>query len=67
MTTSYKVTARRWGSYWELDIEGVGVTQARTLSRAERMVRDYLELDGHSDAATAAIIVTHLLDGKPGQ
>ncbi|MGD9525632.1 hypothetical protein [Pseudonocardia sp.] len=53
--STYTVTARRWRNLWELAIEGVGVTQARTLGKAEAMVRDYLELDGHEDAQTATI------------
>lgn len=42
---TYNVTATRWEHGWELDIEGVGVTQSHTLADAERMVRDYLALD----------------------
>ncbi|MDO5626971.1 MAG: hypothetical protein Q4G43_01495 [Mobilicoccus sp.] len=36
------VTARahRWEHGWELDVEGVGVTQCATLDRAEKQVRD---------------------------
>lgn len=41
--TTYKVTARRWKHGWELHIDGVGVTQSRTLDTAEQMVRDYIE------------------------
>ncbi|WP_060577507.1 hypothetical protein [Pseudonocardia sp. EC080619-01] len=48
---TYIVAARRWERGWELHIvdtddEEIGVTQSRTLSGAERMVRDYLALDG---------------------
>lgn len=43
--TTYHVTARRWERGWEFDIDGVGVTQSRTLTGAETMVRDYLSLD----------------------
>jgi hypothetical protein len=31
------VTARRWAHGWELHIDGVGVTQSRTLASAERI------------------------------
>ena len=41
----YEVTATRWERGWELDIDGVGVTQSRTLRDAEERVRDYLRLD----------------------
>jgi DNA-directed RNA polymerase specialized sigma subunit len=42
--TTYKVTARRWALGWELHIDGVGVTQSRTLRSAEDMVREYIAL-----------------------
>lgn len=43
--TTYRVRARRWSRGWELHIDGVGVTQSRSLSGAEEMVRDYISLD----------------------
>lgn len=61
--SDYKVTATRWDDGWELDIEGVGVTQCRTLNSAEHMVRDYLALDGHEDAETADIRFSVIIDG----
>jgi predicted XRE-type DNA-binding protein len=42
---TYNVQAKRWARGWELDINGVGVTQSRTLNDAEAMVRDYIALD----------------------
>jgi hypothetical protein len=44
-TTTYTVHAKRWEHGWELHIDGVGVTQSRTLNDAEAMVRDYIALD----------------------
>jgi hypothetical protein len=38
----YEAVARRWKHGWELHIEGVGVTQSRTLLDAEAMTRDYV-------------------------
>ena len=38
----YQVRAKRWEHGWELHIEGVGVTQARTLWDAEDMSRDLI-------------------------
>ena len=61
--STYHVAAKRWGAYWELYIDGVGVTQSRTLLAAERIVRDYLALDGHTNAATAGIDIRPELDG----
>jgi hypothetical protein len=43
---AYQVTAKRWERGWELHIDGVGVTQSRTVKDAEAMVRDYLHLEG---------------------
>lgn len=37
---TYDVRARRWEHGWELHIDGVGVTQSRTLWDAEMMARD---------------------------
>jgi DNA-directed RNA polymerase specialized sigma subunit len=45
MTVTYEVRAQRWARGWELHIEGVGVTQSRSLADAEEMVHDYLTLD----------------------
>lgn len=44
-TKSYTVHAKRWAHGWELHIDGVGVTQSRSLGDAEAMVRDYIALD----------------------
>lgn len=56
--TTYSVTAKRWKHGWELHIDGVGVTQSRTLANAEPMVRDYLETLLEVDPAEAQIVVT---------
>jgi hypothetical protein len=42
--TIYTVTAKRWVQGWELHIDGVGVTQTRTLVNAEKMAREYIAL-----------------------
>ena len=63
MTMTYEVHARRWARGWELHIDGVGVTQSRSLSDAEGMVRDYIAL-----AERSRELVRHLaakgLSGK---
>lgn len=41
----YEVVARRWSGGWELHIDGVGVTQCRTLASADRTAREYLALE----------------------
>jgi hypothetical protein len=60
---NYHVTASHWDRGWELHIDGVGVTQTRTLEKAESMVRDYLRLDGHSNWSSAHIDVDFDLGG----
>jgi hypothetical protein len=62
-TLIYHVEARPWEHGWELHIENEGVTQSHTLADAERMVRDYLCVDGHSDVDTAEIEFVFALDG----
>ena len=53
----YNVTARRWKHGWELHIDGVGVTQSRTLDTAEQMVRDYVETLTDQDMSKAAVMI----------
>lgn len=43
--TTYQVTAKRWELGWELHVDGLGVTQSRTLANAEHMVRDFIACD----------------------
>lgn len=57
----YMVTATRVHGLWELDVPGVGVTQATTAGSAEEMIRDYLDCLGVPDADTAPVtIVWHI-------
>lgn len=49
-TREYQVRAVRWEHGWELHIDNDRVTQARTLAEADRVIADYLALDGESDA-----------------
>jgi hypothetical protein len=56
--TTYTVTAKRWKHGWELHIDGVGVTQSRTLDTAEQMVRDYIETLTDKDVSGDTIVVT---------
>lgn len=41
--TAFSARAKRWADGWELHIDGVGVTQSRTLDSAEKQVADYIE------------------------
>ncbi|WP_060633939.1 hypothetical protein [Pseudonocardia sp. EC080610-09] len=67
---TYIVTTRRWERGWELHIADtagaeIGVTQSHKLSSAERMVRDYLALDGLD--ADVALEIRPELDSAAGR
>ena len=55
---TYHVLAKRWAHGWELHIDGVGVTQSRSLADARDMAREYiaLELDTSEDAVAVEIV-----------
>ena len=64
----YRVRAVRWSRGWELHISDahstvVGVTQARRLSGAEAMVRDYLALDTGLDPESFTVTITPEVPG----
>ena len=50
--------ATRWARGWELHIDGVGVTQSRTLRDAKAMIRDYIALDLGKDISEDDIELT---------
>ena len=39
---TYSAVAMKWREWWQIDIDGVGVTQSRTLARAEQEAQDYI-------------------------
>jgi hypothetical protein len=57
-TTTYTVTAKRWKHGWELHIDGIGVTQSKTLATAEQMVRDYIETLTDIDVSGSDVVIT---------
>jgi hypothetical protein len=61
--TTYVVRAKRWAHGWELHIDGIGVTQSRTLDGAEQMVRDYIETLTDRDVSDSAIVINFDTDG----
>lgn len=61
--TTYNVTARHWKRGWELHIEGVGVTQSRSLADAEMTVRDYIESLTGVDTSAYTIAITPEVGG----
>lgn len=56
--TTYTVTAKRWKHGWELHVDGIGVTQSKTLATAEQMVRDYIETLTDQDVSGADVVIT---------
>lgn len=59
---TYTVRALHWEGGWELHVEGVGVTQARSLTVADRQVRDYLETLLDIDASTVEVVIFGEID-----
>jgi hypothetical protein len=62
--TTYTVTARRWRHGWELHIDGIGVTQSKTLNDAEEMVRDYISLDTGAAPGSFAVEIIPEVGGE---
>jgi hypothetical protein len=56
--TTYTVTAKRWKHGWELHIDGIGVTQSKTLATAGQMVRDYIETLTDTGVSGAEVVIT---------
>lgn len=63
MNETYKVRAVKWAEGWELHIGGEGVTQVRTLDKAEMQVRDYLASLHERDFTGVEVVVVPSLDG----
>lgn len=60
---TYTAHAKRWEHGWELHVDGVGVTQIRTLERAEQQVRDLVETMTDQNASEAAVVILPDLGG----
>lgn len=65
--STYIAHARKWDGGWELHIDGVGVTQSRTLRDAERMVRSYVSMDTGADRDSFEVEIVPDLAGLEGQ
>jgi hypothetical protein len=61
--TTYAVRAKRWEHGWELHIEGVGVTQSRTLWDADKMARDLISRREELDPGTFDVMITPEIGG----
>lgn len=56
MSKTYIVHAKRWERGWELDINGIGVTQSRSLRTAKAVAREYISLaEGIEDESTIEV------------
>jgi len=53
----YTVTAKKWMYGWELHIDGIGVTQSKTLGTADQVVRDYIETLTDMDVSDSRVVV----------
>lgn len=63
--TTYEVTAKQWDLGWELHVDGLGVTQSRTLANAEAMVREFIACDLDLDDDTSfEVRITPELDAQ---
>jgi len=55
---TYDVRAKRWEHGWELHIDGVGVTQSRSLWDADMMARDLISRRTGSEASSFGVEIT---------
>jgi len=68
MSKTYKVDAKRWEHGWELHVEGVGVTQSKSLHSAARMSREYISLvEGISDESTIDVEIRPKIENALGK
>lgn len=61
--TVYNVRAKRWEHGWELHIDGVGVTQSRSLWDADMMARDLIARREDIDPASFGVAITPEIGG----
>jgi len=63
VSTTYTATAAREGRWWVITVEGIGVTQSRTLRDAPATARSLVAVMLDVDEGTVAVEVTPELDG----
>ena len=67
MSRTYAVDATRWEHGWELHVQGVGVTQSKSLHSASRIAREYISLvEGISDESTIDVEIRPQIDTALG-
>ena len=68
MNRTYTVDAKRWEHGWELHVEGVGVTQSKSLHSAASVAREYISLaEDISDESTIDVEIRPQIDNALGQ
>ena len=68
MSRTYTVDAKRWEHGWELHVEGVGVTQSKSLHSAASVTREYISLaEDISDESTIDVEIRPQIDNALGQ
>lgn len=63
MTNTYTARAIKWDGGWELHIDNEGVTQVRTLDKANAQVRRYLETVHGRDFSAVNVEIIPDLNG----
>jgi len=63
-STTRSATARREGRFWVVDVEGVGITQGRSVREARTMAVDLVEV---MTGKAELVEVQFLLPGETGQ
>lgn len=67
MSRAYTVNAKRWEHGWELHVEGVGVTQCKSLHSANRIAREFISLvRSISDESTIDVEIRPQIDSALG-
>ena len=68
MNRTYTVDAKRWEHGWELHVEGVGVTQSKSLHSAASVAREYISLaEDISDESTIDVEIRPQIDNALSQ
>jgi DNA-directed RNA polymerase specialized sigma24 family protein len=63
---SFSATARREGKWWVVDVHGIGATQGRTTTEAERMAKDLVAIMEEIPVDTVDVEIEFMLPGELG-
>lgn len=67
MTNTFSAVATREGKWWVVDVDGVGVTQGRTVREAEEMATDLVTAMRGLKAGEFTVAIEYRLPGADGQ